>query len=227
MADAWDLGATTNGYAALALGAQGLEILDARQPASLTRASLYAAGSAVRGVELQAQGEGFRAFLAAADGLEIVDFQPPTLPILRGRWTQQAANAARIRVFGPRAYLASADRLWALDISDPAHPLLEAETAGVFHDLDATSDYLAAAAGPEGLVVWRLAIDDPVNRLQCRPGPAGVHLDWTLAGSGWTLQQSTRLEDPSSWRAVPDSQAVTTLDLAAPEPAMFYRLAKP
>jgi hypothetical protein len=227
MTDVTGLAATTNGYAAVALGAQGLEIIDARQLSNLHRSKPYTPASSVFDVDLQPVSNGFQACLATAQGLEVVHFSSPTNAALLGTWQRSGANATSIRVAGTRAVLASSTTLWAIDITNPAAPVLIAETSGSFQDLDTAGDLVLTAGGLEGLIVWRVDTDEPTPVLHSQPIPSGIQLDWAGAGLGWTLQHTTNLTAQSDWLATPNTTGITATNLPTSAPAQFFRLTKP
>lgn len=175
----------------LAVGAQGLFVIDIANPEEMTILARYDPPGPVEHVLLR----GATAYLAEdRDGLSILDLSEPTRP----RRLSSVSTRGQLRALalhGDRLALAEgtgAVRLF--DVSRPARPrkLFELREADGARDVALRGGVLFVAAGRAGLLVFEPeASSSPIGRLAASSSATAVSLQGDLAlvaNGGWGLQ---------------------------------------
>ena len=146
-------------YVLAALGAEGLAIINAKDPDHLQLLSKIGLNGVVRQVE----STGTLALLAMErNGLQVVDISDPQKPQIRGRIKPEWPMAKDCSVYdveasGRVAYLASGSGgLWVVDLKDPDHPktLKTIPLDGYCLGLKRKGDVLAVRANKTGIYLF-------------------------------------------------------------------------
>ncbi|HEY5913511.1 MAG TPA: hypothetical protein VJA21_23230 [Verrucomicrobiae bacterium] len=158
--------------------------------------------------------------------LWIYDISNPTNVVPLGNVSGRALGS-RIVVAGNFVFLPVYGLLTVYDVSNPADPFCVAATPSSARDVALSGNYLCAACGVEGLVVYLL-----VPQLHVAlSNPQNVLLSWSVPPvNNFVLQQQTDLATPG-WVDVTNTPVVwsnrSEVSLPASAGTRFYRLRSP
>jgi hypothetical protein len=144
--------AVSNGYAFVADGLCGLQMLDVREPTDPTPVATYDTPGYAQGVAVA----GHFAFVAdGVGGLQIVDISAPSSPAAAGGCST-GGFAYGVAVSGSYAYIGSgAAGLTVIDVSNPSSPVVvgDYDVCGTAWGVAAAGDFVYVAGGASGLHV--------------------------------------------------------------------------
>jgi hypothetical protein len=154
--------ALAEGYAFVADGLGGLQVIDFTDPASIRIAGSVDTPGDARGVALS----GTHAYVADGNAFEVIDISDPSAPVIVGsidyEWFYQCSET--VAVSGSYAYVTAAGcEILVIDISAPESPEIVAELWRSGSDV-AVSGTQAYFATDTGLVV--VDISDPRNPVE-------------------------------------------------------------
>ncbi len=201
----------------------------ALQDPSLQTLTNYTAAAPI--VDVVGMMDAFRtnAILAITNGLEVLDLSDSAhFPVIAS-WTAPTGQIPRyLCVEGDRIALASTNQLWILDatqlnVGDPV--LAETVIDHTVTKMALSGDLLYAAAGEEGVMVYRIGGGTILPSLQLTlQSPSQIELNWSEAGPGWQLQHNESLTNTSGWITLPGTELMTVTNLDTDVPCRFFRL---
>lgn len=221
------LGCVDLTFVVLAERPTGLEVVDCTNPAVPAQADLYAPGDSIHGVHLVMGSIQKNAFLATGNGLDIVDISDPTSVAFVSHWGTPGLNAQHVFVEGGRTFLQGQDTLWILDTSTIGSPQLLGEVSISLRDLVASGYILHSPARSWGLQIYEIVPDSAGPTLNYSSLPNNqLRLNWSDAGTGWTLQYLDDLSALPNWQGFGGSPEVTQWDVQMTGARLFFRLMK-
>jgi len=221
-------GLAGNMFALMVEGTEGKLIVVDVQTAGLPVTN-YLSAAKIVDVVGRADATGTNAFLATTNGLEILDLSDKNNIVRIAEWQCPAGFTPNcICISGDRIGLASPNHLWLIDRNKlgGGNPVIaETDITHSLADMILSGNYLFAAAGADGVIVYQIGSAPSQPHLFISASPPGqVTLQWSEAGTGWFLQQSSEPANPLSWETVAGSDIVTSHSVPSPAAEQFFRL---